>query len=630
MVIIFRRGRSGLVAALLLAVALPAQAQEDDISVLHPLGLVDKFLLDEAAAIHSGWMREQIVWRYYESADDVFTPGGYESDLLALEARGLRLSPVVVTGRCWATWKPGDTWDPESPDADTPSGPPADLSAVYDAGHGYSATYYDFIHHFVSSFGDRIDRITIENEVNASNFWDGTIDEYIRVLTTARKAAQDANPLVLVFDSGMGSGSWGAPVAQDRYEDGHWSWTEARDFLVEYYERDAYVPLPAIGTEGALQTFFASGLGGAVPENYARVVDVLTSLYSDELDMMLVDGLNLKFTGEPWLLDEVVTWIDEVVASVPEQTPLPVKVNNEASSWCVDPADVIPHGGRFICELTPSDFPLLATEMMRKVVQGIEVGVVQSLWFPFSNCLVDRDCDVPNEPTPRLGLYDYDGNPTEALTSYQILGRFIAGNRDFSGKVARGGGSPIHEYAFTERITKRTDVRVMWWDDGFHGSGSLTATVDAPSGTVAAKVFTQDGDSTSVPVVGDGVTVTVSREPLVLYFDDGYTPIDWPLDPVVGPAPPQVVLGVPAPNPAPGWTRVRFGLDEEVHDLSLRIHDVAGRRVATLLEGSMGAGVYSLVWDGRNDAGQDVAGGVYLVSIQTGGRRQVQKLLVVR
>jgi flagellar hook assembly protein FlgD len=44
----------------------------------------------------------------------------------------------------------------------------------------------------------------------------------------------------------------------------------------------------------------------------------------------------------------------------------------------------------------------------------------------------------------------------------------------------------------------------------------------------------------------------------------------------------------------------------------------------------MGAGVYSLVWDGRNDAGQDVAGGVYLVSIQTGGRRQVQKLLVVR
>lgn len=622
-----RRSLLGLTGLVLLAA--PAMAQ-DDISVLHPLGVVDKFLVDEAHDANAGWMRIQIVWRYYEPSDDAFSPGGYGSDLDAMEAAGLRMSPVILTGRCWATWKPGDPWDPENPDSDNPSGAPADLSETYDETHAYSETYYDFIYHFVSNFGDRIDRITIENEVNATNFWEDSIDEYLRLLVTARKAAADANPLVLVFDSGMGSGSWGAPVAQDRYEGGDWTWQEARDFLIEYYDRDAYVPLPALTSEGALQNFFATGLGGGVPQNYARVTGVLTGLHSDDLDRMLVDALNVKFTGEPWLIDEVVAWIDEVIASVPEQSPLPVKVNNEASSWCVDPSDIISHDGRFICDLSAADEPLLATELIRKVVEGIHVGVVQSLWFPFTNCLPDRDCDTPNEATPRLGLYDYDGNPTESLAAFRTLGRFLGGNRDYTGKVARAAGGPIHDFVFTERITGRADVHVMWWDDGFHGSGTLPTSIGAPNGTILATVYTQDGDSTTVDVVDDEVTVSVSREPVVVYFDDGYTPIDWPLDPVVGPAPPAMVLGVPAPNPAPGWTRVRFGLDEPIDDLSLRIHDVSGRLVATLLQGSLDAGIYSLVWDGRNDVGRDVGGGVYFVALESRGVRQTQKLLVTR
>jgi len=327
---------------------------------------------------------------------------------------------------------------------------------------------------------------------------------------------------------------------------------------------------------------------------------------------------------------EVIDWIDEVIASEPAQSPVPVKINNEASSWCVDPSDVIMFDGRPICDLSPSDDPLLATEFIRKVVEGIDLGVVQSLWFPFTNCLVGRDCDTPSEPTPRLGLYDYDGNPTEALAAFRTLGRFIAGNRDYSGKVARSAGSVIHDFAFTERITGRQDVHVLWWDDGFHGSGTLPTTLPVPGETIAVTVYTQDGDSMSVAVVDDEVTVSVSREPVVVYFDDGYTPIDWPLDPVVGPAPPTMVLGVPAPNPAPGWTRVRFGLDDPVDDLSLRVHDVRGRRVATLLEGSLDAGIYSLVWDGRNDLGREVGGGVYFVALESRGVRQTQKLLITR
>ncbi|MBU1676176.1 alpha amylase C-terminal domain-containing protein, partial [bacterium] len=43
------------------------------------------------------------------------------------------------------------------------------------------------------------------------------------------------------------------------------------------------------------------------------------------------------------------------------------------------------------------------------------------------------------------------------------------------------------------------------------------------------------------------------------------------------------------------------------------IHDVSGRRVRTLVAGDFGAGVRRIVWDGADDAGGDVASGVYFV-----------------
>lgn len=45
--------------------------------------------------------------------------------------------------------------------------------------------------------------------------------------------------------------------------------------------------------------------------------------------------------------------------------------------------------------------------------------------------------------------------------------------------------------------------------------------------------------------------------------------------------------------------------------IALRIYDVGGRLVKTLVEGPQPAGEESVTWNGRDDAGRPVASGVY-------------------
>jgi len=63
-----------------------------------------------------------------------------------------------------------------------------------------------------------------------------------------------------------------------------------------------------------------------------------------------------------------------------------------------------------------------------------------------------------------------------------------------------------------------------------------------------------------------------------------------------------------------------------------RLQNLAGQDVTTLVEGMRQAGSYSIHWDGRDDAGRELASGVYLYRLRTGDGRQgeTRKLVLVR
>jgi hypothetical protein len=83
------------------------------------------------------------------------------------------------------------------------------------------------------------------------------------------------------------------------------------------------------------------------------------------------------------------------------------------------------------------------------------------------------------------------------------------------------------------------------------------------------------------------------------------------------------------PNPFNPLTTIRFDLARP-GSVRLRIYDVAGRRVRTLVEAWVGAGAgKSAVWDGLDGAGLRVPSGLYFYRLEAGGAVVTRKMLLV-
>jgi hypothetical protein len=83
------------------------------------------------------------------------------------------------------------------------------------------------------------------------------------------------------------------------------------------------------------------------------------------------------------------------------------------------------------------------------------------------------------------------------------------------------------------------------------------------------------------------------------------------------------------PNPFNSETVIRFELPEN-GEVELAVYNLAGQRVAALIQGQREAGSYTLRWDGRDERGRELASGVYLYRLWTGENVETRKLLLLR
>ena len=83
------------------------------------------------------------------------------------------------------------------------------------------------------------------------------------------------------------------------------------------------------------------------------------------------------------------------------------------------------------------------------------------------------------------------------------------------------------------------------------------------------------------------------------------------------------------PNPFNPETTVEFGL-RDAQRVSLAVYDITGRQVATLVDGRREAGRYAVRWTGRDDAGRQVASGVYLYRLTAGEQTVTRKMILLR
>lgn len=121
-----------------------------------------------------------------------------------------------------------------------------------------------------------------------------------------------------------------------------------------------------------------------------------------------------------------------------------------------------------------------------------------------------------------------------------------------------------------------------------------------------------DGPQGYAVVAGGDVSVTLTAVP------DGGT---------VAAALPR--LGEPQPNPFNPKTTLRFSLPHATR-ATVAIFDIAGRRLATLAEGSFGAGDHVVEWNGRDGSGKSQPSGVYFARLEAEGLVDMRKLTLLK
>jgi hypothetical protein len=88
-------------------------------------------------------------------------------------------------------------------------------------------------------------------------------------------------------------------------------------------------------------------------------------------------------------------------------------------------------------------------------------------------------------------------------------------------------------------------------------------------------------------------------------------------------------LGGNYPNPFNPSTTIRYTLNND-GPVSVRVYNMLGEEVATLVDGFQKAGEQSVTWDGTNNFGQVVASGLYIYRLQAGSTIVGQKMLFAK
>jgi hypothetical protein len=83
------------------------------------------------------------------------------------------------------------------------------------------------------------------------------------------------------------------------------------------------------------------------------------------------------------------------------------------------------------------------------------------------------------------------------------------------------------------------------------------------------------------------------------------------------------------PNPMKGEASIRYSIANDT-DVTLKVYDMTGALVRTLVNESVTAGEYTVTWNGTNEVGSEVANGVYFYRLSSGDFTQSRKLVVMR
>ena len=88
-------------------------------------------------------------------------------------------------------------------------------------------------------------------------------------------------------------------------------------------------------------------------------------------------------------------------------------------------------------------------------------------------------------------------------------------------------------------------------------------------------------------------------------------------------------LGKNYPNPFNSSTAIGYQVSA-TSEVELSIFNTRGQKVRTLVNENKPAGLYSVLWDGKDDFGKDVSSGLYFYQLHAGSFKALQKMILLR
>ena len=114
---------------------------------------------------------------------------------------------------------------------------------------------------------------------------------------------------------------------------------------------------------------------------------------------------------------------------------------------------------------------------------------------------------------------------------------------------------------------------------------------------------------------------TIQHGAGLVYATDSFTALDLSMQSAI---PGDFYLSQAYPNPFNSMTKLSYGLPE-TGQVSIRVYDLSGRCVETLIDGLQTAGHHSVTWDGC-----EIASGVYIIKMRSAGFSSVRKVVLVK
>ncbi len=208
------------------------------------------------------------------------------------------------------------------------------------------------------------------------------------------------------------------------------------------------------------------------------------------------------------------------------------------------------------------------------------------------------------------------------LAGYSLAVTYPAGSMTFVSAMPDSGGSAGN---ILTRNGGETPVFVTTLPETPPGRVLVANALQRPSESVAP-----EGDGFLAQLLFDGTGAEMISVDEIVLLDHERRLDVIPTGLLAGQDPGAVALrpflAQNRPNPFRKGTRFRFGLVER-SPISLRVYDVQGRQVRSLVSGTLEPGVHDVTWDGRSTAGLGIAPGVYFVRLESASWILTRKLV---